>query len=85
MKNVVGIIDIKMGNLYSLEKLFRYLNQKYVISSNPKILKNCNKFILPGVGDFKSAMNKLKKNKWIQMLNEQLLHHHYIRPSMVDH
>ncbi len=63
MKNVVGIIDIKMGNLYSLEKLFRYLNQKYVISSNPKILKNCNKFILPGVGDFKSAMNKLKKNK----------------------
>lgn len=63
MKNIVGIIDIKMGNLYSLEKLFRYLNQKYFISSNPKILKKCDKLILPGVGDYKSAMSKLKKNK----------------------
>ena len=39
MRNIVGIIDIKMGNLYSIEKLFKFLNQKYVISNNPKNFK----------------------------------------------
>ena len=63
MNNTVGIIDIKMGNLYSLEKLFKFLNQNYIISNNPKILKKCTRLILPGVGAFKTAMNKMKKNK----------------------
>lgn len=63
MNNTVGIIDIKMGNLYSLEKLFKFLNQNYIISNNPRILKKCSRLILPGVGAFKTAMNKIKKNK----------------------
>ncbi len=61
-----------MGNLYSLEKLFTYLNKKYLVSSNPKILKKCNKLILPGVGDFRSAMSKLKKNKLSKFIVEEV-------------
>ena len=68
MKNTIGIIDIKMGNMYSLEKLFKFLDQSYVITSNPKILRKCEKLILPGVGDFKTAMSKLKKKKLTELI-----------------
>tara|TARA_X000000950_G_C13909028_1_gene658208 strand:+ start:918 stop:1538 length:621 start_codon:yes stop_codon:yes gene_type:complete len=63
VKKTLGIIDIEMSNLYSLEKIFKFLNHKYVISGDQKILKKCDKLILPGVGDFKTAMKKLKKSK----------------------
>ncbi len=71
MKNIVGIIDIKMGNLYSLEKLFKFLNQKYIISNNPKVLKKCNRLILPGVGAFKTAMEKLNKSKLSNLIIQE--------------
>ena len=67
MNNTVGIIDIKMGNLYSLEKLFKFLNQNYIISNNPRILKKCSRLILPGVGAFKTAMNKIKKINYLNL------------------
>ena len=57
----IGIIDIEMGNLYSIEKSLNYLNQNFIISSDIKNLAKCDKFILPGVGAFNSAMQKLKK------------------------
>ena len=57
----IGIIDIEMGNLYSIEKSLNYLNQNFIISSDTKNLSKCDKFILPGVGAFNSAMQKLKK------------------------
>ena len=71
MINTVGIIDIQMGNLYSIEKLFKFLKQRYVISNNPKILKKCNRLILPGVGDFKTAMEKLKKGKLSELIIQE--------------
>jgi glutamine amidotransferase len=63
VKSKIGIIDIEMGNLYSIEKSLKFLNQNFIISSDVKNLKKCDKFILPGVGAFKSAMQKIKKKK----------------------
>tara|TARA_B100001027_G_scaffold199627_1_gene158463 strand:+ start:110 stop:721 length:612 start_codon:yes stop_codon:yes gene_type:complete len=68
MSKILGIIDNGMGNLFSLENSMKYLNQKYIISSNPKKLKRCYKLILPGVGAFKKAMSNLKKKKLDQLI-----------------
>jgi len=68
MSKILGIIDNGMGNLLSLENSIKYLNQKYIISSNPEKLKKCHKLILPGVGAFKKAMSNLKKKKLDQLI-----------------
>ena len=59
MKKKIGIVDIEMGNLYSLEKSLNFLDQNFIISSDLKKLSKCDKFILPGVGAFNSAMKKI--------------------------
>ena len=61
MKNKIGIIDIEMGNLFSLEKSLKFLNQNFIITADLKKLARCDRFILPGVGAFNSAMLKIKK------------------------
>ena len=65
----IGIIDIEMGNLYSIEKSLNYLNQNFIISSDTKNLSKCDKFILPGVGAFNSAMQKIKEKRYRQISN----------------
>ena len=42
----IGIIDIEMGNLYSIEKSLNYLNQNFIISSDIKNLAKPT-FFLP--------------------------------------
>ena len=59
MKKKIGIVDIEMGNLYSLEKSLNFLDQNFIISSDLKKLSKCDNFILPGVGAFNSAMKKI--------------------------
>ena len=68
----IGIIDIDMGNLYSLEKALNYINQNFIISSDTKKLAKCDKFILPGVGAFNSAMQKIKTKGIDKFLNAEL-------------
>lgn len=60
MKKKIGVIDIKMGNLYSIEKALNYLDINYVITSNNSKLEKCERYILPGVGAFGAAMKNLK-------------------------
>ena len=49
-----------MGNLYSIEKALNFLDINYVISSNHSKLENSERYILPGVGAFGTAMKNLK-------------------------
>ena len=61
MKQKIGIIDIEMGNLYSIEKSLKYFDENFTITSNVNLLRKCHKFILPGVGAFGKAMKIIKK------------------------
>ena len=72
MKSKIGIINIGTGNLYSLEKSLSYLNQNFITSSDPNLLKKCDKFILPGVGAFHSAMQMIKKKKLDKFIFSQV-------------
>ena len=57
---MIAIIDYDAGNLMSVKKALDYLGQESVITRDKDFLLAAEKVILPGVGAFSDAMDKLK-------------------------
>ena len=70
---MIGIIDYKMGNIGSIQNMFKRISVKSVISSKIEILNNCDKLILPGVGSFDQGMKNLKNHNFIRFLNDYVI------------
>ncbi len=58
---MIAIIDYDAGNLKSVEKALISLGQDVVVSRDSEVLLSADKVILPGVGSFGDAMNKLNE------------------------
>ncbi len=56
---MIAIIDYDAGNMLSVVKALRHLGQEPVITREASVLKSADKVILPGVGAFGDAMEKL--------------------------
>lgn len=69
----IVIVDYKMGNLFSVKKKIEKFNANAIISSDKDELHKADKFILPGVGHFKKAMNNLKELNLIETLEEEII------------
>ena len=69
----ICIIDYGLGNIASIYNSLELLNQKVIVSSNEKDIKNSTHIILPGVGSFERGMNELYKRDLINILNEQVI------------
>lgn len=67
---MVAIIDYDAGNIKSVEKAIEYLGEKTVITRDPHVILNATHVILPGVGSFGDAMNKLEKYGLISVIHE---------------
>ena len=57
---MVAIIDYDAGNIKSVEKAMQLLGQEVIITRDADILKSADHVILPGVGAFGDAMDKLR-------------------------
>jgi len=55
-----GIIDYGVGNVRSVASMVLKLGGECIVSSKTEDLGLCDALILPGVGAFNAAMNKLK-------------------------
>jgi len=62
-----------MGNLNSINKKIDIKGVYPIISSEPEDLLNCDKIILPGVGNFSQAMINLTNLNLIKPLNEAVI------------
>lgn len=62
MKEVL-IIDLGIGNLYSLKSAIEYLNYKPIFTNDIEKISKSSQIILPGDGAFKYTMNIMKKQK----------------------
>ena len=69
----IVIVDYKMGNLRSVQKAFARCGFGAEISSNPHVIKEADRLILPGVGHFNLGMESLSKLNLIEVLKEQVL------------
>jgi len=57
---MIAIIDYGVGNLYSLKHSLEYIGENCVVTSDIDTICIADKLILPGVGAFKNAAEKLK-------------------------
>jgi imidazole glycerol-phosphate synthase subunit HisH len=71
-QNIV-IIDYGMGNIGSIRNMLQYLGEKVRVSSDPEVIKQANKLILPGVGHFDRAMENIEKFSLREVISEMAL------------
>lgn len=70
---MIGIVDYGVGNLGSIKNMLRRLGIESLISSNSGDLKNSQKLILPGVGNFDYGMTSLRNSGLYEDLTSQVL------------
>lgn len=58
---MIAIIDYDAGNIMSVKKAMEYLGEEAVITRDESILLSASKVILPGVGAFGDAMEKINR------------------------
>jgi glutamine amidotransferase len=67
---MIAIIDYDAGNVKSVEKALQFLGQDAVLTREKEILLKADKVILPGVGAFGNAMNKLRQYGLVEIIHE---------------
>ena len=59
MLSPITIVDYGMGNIGSLINMFRRIGVQSEVASDLRSIKRARKIILPGVGAFGAAMNRI--------------------------
>lgn len=60
---MIAIIDYGVGNLFSLGASFNKIGADTVVSSDPDVIRSADRVVLPGVGAYEDAINKLRRTK----------------------
>lgn len=68
---MVAIVDYGVGNLFSLKCSFASLGADVVVTDDPAVLKNADHIILPGVGAFGDAAEKLQRSGLVEVIKER--------------
>lgn len=68
---MIAIIDYGRGNLFSLKNAMDFIGADTVITADKDIIAAADKLILPGVGAFPDAMNKLNALNLSEFIREQ--------------
>ena len=67
---MIAIIDYDAGNLRSVEKALLSLGEEVLVTRDGTELLAADKVILPGVGNFGDAMEKLKAYDLVRVIHE---------------
>ena len=70
-KPVTAVVDYGVGNLKSVTNAMAYLGYDTVITGDPDVLERADSIILPGVGAFPDAAEKLRGPGLDQVLIRQ--------------
>ena len=67
---MIAIIDYGVGNLFSLGSSLAALGIDSVVTDDESVIRNADKIILPGVGAFRDASEKLAERGFDKLLKE---------------
>ena len=67
---MIAIIDYGVGNLFSLKSSFAMIGQDVVVTGDKKVIADADRLILPGVGAFGDAAEKLRQTGLDAVLKE---------------
>lgn len=67
---MIAIIDYDAGNLKSVEKALHYLGEEAIITRGREEILRADKVILPGVGAFGEAMERIRQYELDKVIRE---------------
>jgi len=67
---MIAIIDYDAGNIRSVEKALKYLGEDAVITADRDTIMSADRAVLPGVGAFGDAMEKLRAGGLNKVIEE---------------
>ncbi|MBE5996911.1 MAG: imidazole glycerol phosphate synthase subunit HisH [Lachnospiraceae bacterium] len=67
---MIAVIDYDAGNIKSVEHAFRYIGEDVTITRDPVMIRNADHIVLPGVGSFGDAMEKLHRYDLVDPIRE---------------
>lgn len=70
---MIVIIDLGMSNIYSVLKAFKRINIPVIVSSDKGDIEKADKLVLPGVGHFKKAMERINDLGIREILDKKVL------------
>ena len=68
---MVAIIDYGVGNLFSLRSSFAAIGAEAEVTSDPEMIRRADRVILPGVGAFGDAADKLRETGLDSVVKEE--------------
>ncbi|RYF42666.1 MAG: imidazole glycerol phosphate synthase subunit HisH [Comamonadaceae bacterium] len=66
----VSIVNYEAGNLGSVLRALRAVGCEGTVADTPDALDDADRIILPGVGNFRDAMERLQAGGWVPKLRE---------------
>ena len=69
---MIAIIDYGVGNLFSLCSSLERIGAQAVVTSDPEVIRKARKLILPGVGAFADAAQKLRHSGLDKLIKEEV-------------
>lgn len=70
---MISIIDYGMGNLGSVYNMFKKISVESKITSNLEEIKSAKKLLLPGVGSFDKAIERINTSGIKEVLDHKVL------------
>ena len=70
---MIVIVDYGVGNLGSIINMLKKVGVKAAASSDPEVIEQAEKLILPGIGAFDAGMEKLNERGLVPLLNQLVL------------
>jgi glutamine amidotransferase len=70
---MITIVDYGMGNLGSIQNMFKYIEVPAEVTGDAKVLARASKILLPGVGAFDSAMQRIDSSGLRAVLDHKAL------------
>jgi glutamine amidotransferase len=72
---MITVIDYGTGNLGSIVNIGKKAGGKFRISSDPAVIHDSEKLILPGVGSFDRGMQNLQERGLVELLTKEVMIH----------
>ena len=68
---MIAIIDYGVGNLFSVQSSFAAIGAEAVVTSDPAVIRAADRILLPGVGAYRDAAQKLRDSGMGDLVREQ--------------
>lgn len=68
---MIAIIDYGAGNIFSVKNALDFIGVESKLTSDENEIRSADRIVLPGVGAFPWAMNKLKESGLVDVIKEE--------------